>query len=465
MIDSFPFPFGSIPRNSRILIYGLGAVGKEYIKQIENTSYCKIVAVSDKNSLANDDGYMYVTPREIVNVECDYIVIANGSLIASAEILQMLLYLGVPSNRIIGGKLNFDERMKDDACLDRDALRIAVKLCGGLGDYVVLLSLVRKLHEMEKSAYLDVYGNKAYLDALFANEDYVHRLCASNEIQSSLYRIYSQNDVLVQVDHFPIFFMHNEESVREKAPNLYGYINKSMNDIRISDLYIKSSDFLTVYHRAHLFKQNRYQFLGQGDIWKIGVKDSCLEVDDEYQKDYESLCLGDKYITINCGASSIAGGPQTKVWPLGYNEQLIDMIHGKYRGAKIVQVGDKYAPTINGADERVLDADLRVVKHILRNAIMHIDSEGGLVHMATQLGTKCVVLFGPTPVEYYGYPQNINIVSTECSNCCHVTPNWFTTCILEDKEPRCMKSITPEMVMERVDEYLRGEGFEEAGIN
>jgi ADP-heptose:LPS heptosyltransferase len=53
---------------------------------------------------------------------------------------------------------------------------------------------------------------------------------------------------------------------------------------------------------------------------------------------------------------------------------------------------------------------------------MHIDDEGGLVHMATALGTKCAVLFGPTPVGIFGYEQNINICADTCKECFGIVP-------------------------------------------
>ena len=60
---------------------------------------------------------------------------------------------------------------------------------------------------------------------------------------------------------------------------------------------------------------------------------------------------------------------------------------------------------------------LELVKYVLKGSLLHIDCDSGLVHLATQLGTKCVVLFGQTSVWYFGYEQNINIVSKVCNSC------------------------------------------------
>ena len=97
--------------------------------------------------------------------------------------------------------------------------------------------------------------------------------------------------------------------------------------------------------------------------------------------------------------------------------------------------------------------DIELIKYVLKNAIFHLDSEGGLTHLATQLGTKCIVLFGPTQVELLGYSQNINIVASTCKGCYFLYDDMMK-CARDLQEPECMHSITPELVMEKVDTYL-----------
>ena len=109
---------------------------------------------------------------------------------------------------------------------------------------------------------------------------------------------------------------------------------------------------------------------------------------------------------------------------------------------------------IKNADVLLLGKNLELVKYILKNSLLHIDCEGGPVHLASQLGTKCVVFFGVTDVNYYGYTQNINLVSEVCSPCYFV---WESNkeCLLKSKEPPCMLSITPQKVFEVTYNYLK----------
>ena len=45
----FHFPFEIVPPNSRIVIYGGGIVGKTFLRQIEKSSYCRVIALCDQN--------------------------------------------------------------------------------------------------------------------------------------------------------------------------------------------------------------------------------------------------------------------------------------------------------------------------------------------------------------------------------------------------------------------------------
>ena len=94
------------------------------------------------------------------------------------------------------------------------------------------------------------------------------------------------------------------------------------------------------------------------------------------------------------------------------------------------------------------------MKYIMRDSLLHIDDEGGLVHMGTALGTMCIVLFGPTPMDVLGYPQNINICSYVCPGCFSFIDGWNSYCFRGGNAPDCMYSISPEIVMKKIVEFL-----------
>ena len=190
------------------------------------------------------------------------------------------------------------------------------------------------------------------------------------------------------------------------------------------------------------------------DVFSISDKKVHIPLDTSVRKDFENLRLGN-YITMSCDAgASKDNSVVAKSWPMENFSRLACLLKGKYPKFSIVQIGASDAERMEGVDAYMLGKSFALAEHILANAAFHIDTEGGLVHLASQLGTKCFVLFGPTWVKYYGYDSNINIRAGRCHECCGVYPD-ANQCARNLKEPECMYSITPEMVLKKVEDYLK----------
>ncbi|MDD7056415.1 MAG: glycosyltransferase family 9 protein, partial [Selenomonadaceae bacterium] len=146
-------------------------------------------------------------------------------------------------------------------------------------------------------------------------------------------------------------------------------------------------------------------------------------------------------------------GTSAKQWPLAYFTAWVKLFKERYPHVQVVQVGGADTERIVGADYYLLGRDIELVKYVLRGAVFHLDIEGGLVHLATQLGTRCVVLFGPTPLRIFAYEQNINIVTGPCHDCWFLYGEAFA-CARHMEKPICMYAITPDMVMKKIqDEF------------
>lgn len=155
--------------------------------------------------------------------------------------------------------------------------------------------------------------------------------------------------------------------------------------------------------------------------------------------------LPEKFITINDGWNITGKGMRpTKAYPVESWIELIRMAQNE--DIYIVQIG-----STETGESLPVDLNLRGIASfedaltILSLSRCHIDIEGGLVHAATALGTKCIVLFGPTSSEFFGYPQNYNLTHGACSNCYWLKPEWAMTCI-SSKSNICMKH-NPSSIM------------------
>jgi glycosyl transferase family 9 (putative heptosyltransferase) len=149
-------------------------------------------------------------------------------------------------------------------------------------------------------------------------------------------------------------------------------------------------------------------------------------------------------------------GRSTKQWKLEHWSELVGFIKKEYPAYKIIQLGSKTGRGIDGVDECLLNkTTLTEAFDYLRHSALHIDGDSGLVHAATAMGTKCVVLFGPTPHYFYGYPKNVNITSGHCPDACYwMKDDWMGKCPIGYSSPLCMDTILPEQVFNRVKEIL-----------
>jgi len=122
----------------------------------------------------------------------------------------------------------------------------------------------------------------------------------------------------------------------------------------------------------------------------------------------------------------------------------------------VVQIGGKTSVPLQEADVNLIGAtSLAQAAAVIRRSLLHVDNEGGLVHIAASLGVRSVVLFGPTPVGYFGYPGNVNLSSGFCGDCWWTTERWMERCPRGYESPKCLEELDPARVLEAVVDGIR----------
>lgn len=168
------------------------------------------------------------------------------------------------------------------------------------------------------------------------------------------------------------------------------------------------------------------------------------------------LNLG-RYITVHTGVGVNHAGlvtRPTKVWDTSHWSDLIQLIKQQYPRYKVVQIGSPMGSMIPGVDF-TFTGKISDAYRVLAYSDLHIDGDSGHVHAARALGVRSVVIFGPTPAYWFGYPENINIQKPmSCSPCWWSNPLWVKQCAAGYKTPRCMNFTFPEMVFKGVKEAL-----------
>lgn len=100
-------PFEEIPRNSRLIIYGAGKAGKEYVRLFLQNKYAKVVAWVDRYYEGKMYSYEIEKPESVKNKDFDYILIAISDKNAASEVQKYLGSLGIHENQIIWKEINW----------------------------------------------------------------------------------------------------------------------------------------------------------------------------------------------------------------------------------------------------------------------------------------------------------------------------------------------------------------------
>lgn len=151
-----------------------------------------------------------------------------------------------------------------------------------------------------------------------------------------------------------------------------------------------------------------------------------------------------------------------KKWPAVYFAQLVVLL--KAQGFKSVLIG------AGAADQEANHAIVQILKHqhpepvaldlcnqlslselaaLLTSASAMVGNDSGPFHLASALGLPGCVIFGPTDVALWRPLGEHSIVLKSSESC--ATECTKSGCVFEN---RCLKSITPAMVMEKLSPLL-----------
>jgi FkbM family methyltransferase len=174
-----------------------------------------------------------------------------------------------------------------------------------------------------------------------------------------------------------------------------------------------------------------------------------------------------EYVTVHNGFDTgfvISGPRATKCYP--HFGAVVTRLKAAFPHLRFVQVGTVTSEPIPECDLILLkQTSLDEVAELLAQAVLHLDNEGGLVHLAACVGTRSTVVFGPTPSDYFGYAENINIDPPVCGNCWWMTRTWMDVCAKGYSTPRCMTEQRPEAVARRaLDAIAQALSGESAGL-
>ncbi len=367
-------------------------------------------------------------------------------MLKAKGILQTALYTFSFAWGIVHSKVLFGMKRKNAT---KEKIAIAFYPTGGLGDYIISAKVLEEIQNYSKTE-IDVFCEKMeYGKAIYENRKNVNL-----QTVERFYNVASSYDIALKVEHFIHVVYFDKKKVESLSNELAARISYIIDNW--DDLYVNISEQCwrerIQFEKCRTLGLDRWTELRMGKAFIIADKKVFIPLSEEYRSKYLKMSLSSEdYITLNYGSDIMKEGyKQLKMWPKEYYDRLVTLIHKEFPKIKVVQLGTSDAEKIEDADYYVLGKNLELIKWILKGTKCHVDCEGGLVHLATQLGGKCIVLFGPTPVHMYSYEKNINLESTRCSNCMGLHSEWAYICARNAKNPICMKSIEPESVLDKL---------------
>lgn len=362
-----------------------------------------------------------------------------------------------PAFSFIIGKIRDSSReFGQSSQFSDDVLHIAFCPTGGLGDYIISAKVLEEIQGI-CACRLDVFCEKE----VFGRTVYSSRKDVFLRAYKDFEKSRGSYDLALLVEHFVHVKNYDRKRLSGLSPRLYQKVSYIVDNwdwlyVDIPENYWRER---IQFERCRTLGLDRWTELRMGKAFEIADKKVFIPMDRFGMEEWEKSGYAEKtYITMNYGADVMrAGFKQLKMWPKAYFAELVKMLHQEFPNMKAVQLGSSDAECVEGCDKYVFGKSMEQTKWILKNSLVHIDCEGGLVHLATQLGTKCVVIFGPTPVHIYGYAENINLWNKKCSNCMGLHNNWAYQCYRGQEASECMASITPETVFQYLGKICREE--------
>lgn len=328
-------------------------------------------------------------------------------------------------------------------------LAIAITVSGGLGDLIVIARWMRDLAAGVEPFSFDVFAPAPSLATwVFAPIPGFGR-AYPDTLDDLAGRGY---DLRLRVNQTVVV---RYESVRwarlRKAPRMLAVAAK-MNAARHRgglEPYILNHPRLDngLARKAVYAGRNRNDFLHAltgldygGDRLGLAADESVLE---------RLGLAGRAFVTVHNGFDTnfvITGQRATKCYP--HFAAVVAGLKAARPDLAVVQLGTTTSDPIPGVDlDLIGKTSLAEVAGLLRATALHLDNEGGLVHLAACYGRRSLVVFGPTPSAYFGYPQNINVDPVRCGGCWWIDELWMDRCPRGMAQPECMFTQPPEQIV------------------
>lgn len=328
---------------------------------------------------------------------------------------------------------------------------LAINIMGGLGDYIVIGRYIRDLQAATEPFRFDIFCNYPKTAHWVFAKIQGYRACYNEFLFDHLAGEYT---VPLRVNQY---VMAEEEAADwyslRKVPRLVDTLQRIVRFRSEIEIFIEHHPSMDGFlaQKAVYMNCTRANFLHEISGIRYGGDLFNLETDAEATLKKFSLD-NQTYVTVHNGFDPgvvINATTATKCYP--HYGEVIDRLRKEIPELVVIQLGTSNSRPIKGVSTDLIGrTTLAEAAAIISKSKLHLDNESGLVHLATALGVKCCVVFGPTPVEYFGYEANTNLGPKFCGGCWWIKDSWMEQCPRGFVEARCMTAHEPASVASTV---------------
>lgn len=343
---------------------------------------------------------------------------------------------------------------------DDAPITIAFLITGSLGDHIAAARYVRDLYGFAHPFQFDVYSSRPaaarWLFSAFPSCRACYDEATAWDENRHTYKLGLWVNQFVSIDRDT----YDPRAIRAANSVLADVAN------RIDKAEAQYDLFITTSPRTDGLLARRSQFQGitrnrisheisgltyGGDAFEMGRLGGVLDRFDLDKRRYVTVHSGFDLDYATLASSAVQPSPDRSTRAYPAFDKVVAQLKSEFRDLVVVQLGGQSSQPIPRADMHLLNrASLGESAELLRGAMLHLDSEGGLVHLAAAVGTRCCVVFGPTPPGYLAYSDNINLPPPVCGDCWWTTDDWHSNCPRGLMKPVCLTERTPESIVEAV---------------
>lgn len=310
---------------------------------------------------------------------------------------------------------------------------------GGIGDLIVSIPLI-ELYFKHKDYKINLYTSFPYISKLFL--PFVDSFSPIQDLK----RDRNNFDFIISITDMVYFSCKNEKSIPDHLKEMYTHWQENFSPSWQEILKKHPFSANEMAHKALSFGQRRWT-LPFYSVGKDYIKYDLNGIEDvNYPKEF---------ITIHDGFDASGHYKfmrSTKSWSVESWAEFIKLFKQKYPHINIVQLGGVKHNKIKGVDLNFAgQLDFKNSLRFLRSSLLHIDGDSGLVHARRLFNKKSIVIFGATNVDYFGYPENINLRPNFCGDCWWIKSDWMQNCKEGFSSPKCIDSILPRDVLNAVE--------------